>query len=590
MSAIFGIYGDAEPGELDGMSTRLTHLGSHSNIWSVKSGLYFGERFRKDGQEEGPSDGKTVIFDGVIDNVTDICELLGIKDSEKFDITELLFELYNKMGSNSFSYINGQFSVALWDNKKECLVLACDALGTRPLYYVESNGRYIFASEYKAILAISSVSAKPDVNVFQYLHLTKYIPPGTSCVAGIKGVAGGTFVEIYGNQVKINKYNNVAINITGKSDGEYTQSLQQCFLDAVDRQSQSFDKIGVSLSGGLDSLLLVAALKKVSPDKQLLTYTSGFDSTDENIIGALEVADYYNTSHHEIFLKPNELPRLISETLWHMEDPIGREEKIFYNITAREAAKSVDMLFAGHNADALFGGMPRHLVVSLATKVPFLKKPLEEFYDYTQLGIKPNTMVGSTLTNLYFKGKNFPPPNLIGSTFKPERTTFPSNMEPLNQLLRNSLCNGANANSAIEKIHAGYGINFNSPFLDSEFVKRSFEIPDRLKIKGKKQKYILRKIGEGIIPEAMQNRKKGLLRLQHDNKFCDVLDSLSSKYLTQDKIKSRRLFEAEYVRMVTKRNKNEVYSTDRIYRIWSLILTELWCQIFIDNRGLNSNC
>lgn len=587
MSAIFGIFGDADFSELNVMSQRLVHHGPIGGSWSLTSQLHFGLRSSLRQRSTFNPPDFPAVFVGEIGNVEEIAQVLSLRGLDPKDKARLVFELYRERGPEGFGLISGKFAVAIWDEQKQALILASDAWGTCPLFYTNDNGRYLFASEYKALLAIPSVKAEPQRDVLQYLHCTKYIPPGASCLAGVDAVAGGTWVELSWNGIKTHAYRKVAIDIQRRSDAEHAQVLQKSFLRAVGRQISAFDSVGVALSGGLDSALIVSAVKKVAPQKPLYTFCAGFDGNDPNIVGAAEVAEHFETVHQEIFLSAQELTSLIPETLWHMEDPIGREEKIFYYITAKEAVKkSVPILLAGHNADALFGGMPRHLVVKLASQLRFFRKSIEEFYRYTQVGMPPKSFLGQGMVSLYFKGADIKPPQIRGAGDLPDWKGLPlEEDQPLNTLLRDSLCNGPNANSAIERIHDAFGLDFNSPFLDSDFVTTAFQIPDRLKIRGTKQKYILRQAGIGLMPEHMIFRKKGLLRLKHDTLFCDMLDQLVQDFLSPASVKSRALFEQEYINQFKRRSRSDVYSTDQIYRLWSLILTEVWCRMFIDARG-----
>ena len=112
------------------------------------------------------------------------------------------------------------------------------------------------------------------------------------------------------------------------------------------------------------------------------------------------------------------------------------------------------------------------------------------------------------------------------------------------------------------------------------------QIPDRLKIKGWRQKHVLRQAGAGLSPDAILNRKKGLLRLKHDKAFCDVLDAMADDLLTPAAVADRGLFNAAYVEKIRRRPAAGVYSTDQLYRLWSVLLTEMWAKLFIDGDEL----
>ena len=586
MGAIFGVMGNSDTSDVEKLSERLEHRGDTCKIWSVSDKVRWGVRFfNKPNQEYGlPSE--PVLFDGFLDNRADLAHMVMGDKKPSISDADLIFRLYEKYGPEGLQYISGQFSVAIWDDKRSTLILSCDSWTSRPIYYTYNDGRYIFASEYKSLLAIDSVPALIDREAIQYIQCTKYVMPERCCIADVDVLTGGTWVELSDRDKKKFRYQNINLRIGKESDGELAESIRNCFIRSVRNQAEPFPEIGVSLSSGLDSTLLIAAVRKNFPERPLHAFTAGFSQDDAVFEDAGRVASIFNAQHHKIILSPGDLPELIPKALWHMEDPVGREEKLYYFAIAQAAAKYVPLLLAGHNADALFGGMPRHVVVNLVNRVPFLKTPLEEFYHFTQLGQPPKTLFGKALTTAYFRGTQTLPPAVIGAGEMPSGGSIVRNARhPLSEFLREVQLYASNANLTIEKIHAAHQVVFNSPFLDTDMVRTSFKIPDRLKIFGMKQKYILRRAFRGDMSAEMVGRKKGLLRLKHGKEFCDVIQGMTRKYLSAADVRKRNLFTPEYVVNICRRPKNGLYSTEQIYRIWSILLVEIWARIFIDARG-----
>jgi asparagine synthase (glutamine-hydrolysing) len=586
MGAIYGIFGESTLSEIDRMGERLVHRGAVGGAWSVSPKVNFGQRVEGPPDEAFTPPENPITFDGFIDNSVEIGSLIGRKTSVYSSDSDLIFELYQKRGPEGFCHISGQFALGIWDESKQSLILACDSWSTKSLYLTQAEGRYFFASEYKALLAIDSVSARPNREAIQYLQCTKYVIPGACCLADVHSLVSGTWIELSSSGISVYRYQNLKVDIPKRSDQEHVEAVRKNLIEAVRRQTQDFETIGVSLSGGLDSAVIVGAVKDVSPEKPLYTFTAGFGAGDRALEEAAEVVSHFRTLHHEVLLSIYDIPTLLPPTLWHMEEPIGGEEKIFYYITASEAAKHVPILLAGHNADALFGGMPRHLIVKLASIFPFLKNPLAEFYHYTQIGDLPRSILGKLLLVAYYKGRNILPPRVLDTNSMLQDSVFlRKSPQPLNELLKDAQLSGPNANSTIEKIHAACGVIFKSPFLDTDLVRSSFQIPDRLKILRLRQKYILRKAYVGLLPDNILNRKKGFLRLEHDKKFCDFLDGLAEDLLSPQAVTSRGLFEQDYVSRIRIRPRGGVYTTEQIYRLWSLLLVEVWCRLFIDGRG-----
>jgi asparagine synthase (glutamine-hydrolysing) len=271
--------------------------------------------------------------------------------------------------------------------------------------------------------------------------------------------------------------------------------------------------------------------------------------------------------------------------VWYLEDPAGREETAFLYVTSREAARYVDMLMAGYAADAFFGGMPRHLIAKAALQLPLARRPLQEFFAHSQAGLTPKTMLGRALVKLYHRDRSYPPPRIIGAAQLPEVDGLkPTGDQPFSEFLRRVLLRGA-AGQKVERLHACFGLAFNSPFMDNKVSDCAFEIPDRLKIRGRTQKYILRKAFEDILPSHILSRRKTLQKLKHDLAFSEVLDHLAEEFLPPGSVSSRGLFEAGYVERLLQRPAGSAYATERAYRIWTMVLTEVWCQLFLDRRG-----
>jgi asparagine synthase (glutamine-hydrolysing) len=586
MGAIFGIMGDGNPSELEPFADRLYHRGDDSICWSVSKNLHYGARFFRHGNNDYRIPSYPILFDGFIDNKAELLALLSDKTSEKIEDSELMYRLYEALGAAGLRHVCGQFCIAIWDNKKNKLILACDSWTSRPLYYTRSNGRYLFASEYKALLANDDVPAQPDREAIQYIQCTKYVMPTRCCVEGISALAGGTWVELSENGISIHRYQDLDIHITERSEKRHSTNIQRSLINSVGRQAEPYPIIGVSLSSGLDSTIIMAAVRENYPDRPIHAFTAGVVDDDAVFDDAGRVASHYNAQHHKVIFNPGELTELLPQVIWFMEDPVGREEKLFYYIIAREASKHVPVLLAGHNADALFGGMPRHKVVKLNNKLPWAKKALEDFYHFTQTGIQPKTLMGKILTTAYYRGTHLPPPLVANGGGLPDIASIARDAsEPLSEFLKEVQLYSANANLTIEKIHAAHNVIFNSPFLDTNFVRCSFEVPDHLKIHGMTQKYILRRAFDSLMPKEMVGRTKGLLRLEHSGEFCDVLQGLIEQFLSENAINRRNLFDSAYVKSVIKRKKNGLFTTEQIYRIWSMLLVEIWARIYIDARG-----
>jgi hypothetical protein len=226
--------------------------------------------------------------------------------------------------------------------------------------------------------------------------------------------------------------------------------------------------------------------------------------------------------------------------------------------------------------------MPRHMLIKLSASMPYLRGPLMEFYDYTQTGALPRTLLGTALVAIYFRGRHSAAARVFGDAgaLAGVRLHLAAS-EPLNNALLEALRHPTEV-AAIERLHARAGLRFGSVFHDTRVAQAAFEVPDRLKIRGRCRKYILRCAARGILPPSFISRPKGMIRITRDRRLRDVIGGLAADLLAPRVVRSRRLFHPEDVALLV-RNWHE--SHEQFYRIWTLLLVELWCRAFIDARG-----
>jgi asparagine synthase (glutamine-hydrolysing) len=586
MGAVYGIVGDADPAELEAVGRRLAHRGEVTAHWSPAATIHLGMSGSPTAVET-VRDG-VIAFDGAIDNRAELARLLKRQPEERLSATGdalLVLELYSALGEEGFQEIAGQFAFALWDGPSRRLLLARDRIGYAPLYFTTDRGRFVFASEYKALLAIAGVPARPNRDAIQAIHSTKWVQPGATCLDGIYPVAPGTWLSVEHPRIQTARFWNIPIQVLPRDEAGHAAGLRSVFLETLHRQTEPYQRIGISLSGGLDSAVMAAGARHVAPDKELHTFSAGYGPDDRELVNAAEVARVLGTHHHPLVLDPDDLPDLLPSMVWHMEEPIGREDIAYLYVAAREAAHHVELVLTGFGFDGLFAGLPRHRVADVALKVPPLAGPLREFYDYSVRGIQPKSIPGRALKTLYFRGKDFPAPEVIGAEPLTPLTGFGSGKDqPLSQFLRSGFLM-LPYQSVVERLYTAVGVRVNAHHTDPEFLRAAFSIPDRLKIKGRTQKYILRKACAGLLPESILGYGKSFNRLKHDLHLSAVLDQLADKLLAETTVSERGLFAPSYVSRLRQRPAGSPYSQERVYRLWSLLLTEIWSRIYLDQRG-----
>jgi asparagine synthase (glutamine-hydrolysing) len=585
VTAVFGLFGEGDLGEVRQMGARLAHRGPLQVTWSVNSRVHLGSRGRSRATQVS---GLPLAFSGFFDNRPELLAMLGIGADQAASITdaELFLALYRRYGEEGLGGIRGQFAVALWDATRQRLLLLCDPLATKLLYVARAGDRWAFATEYKSLLALGDVPARPDRNAIHHLHCTKQPYARGSLLEGVRPLLPGTCMELGGPEPVTRCYRPLQLRISQQPEAAQARGLRDRLLASAELQTRGRPELGLALSSGLDSAVTIGAIRHVAPDLRLHTFTAGFGSDDGGLVAAAEVARHFETIHHEVTLTPHDLPGLLPHVVWHMEDPIGREEMVFWYLISQEAARHVPMLLCGNLSDLLFAGMPRFIVPRAATSLPFLKSALEEFYNCTQSGRLPSSLLGRLLTKAYFHSMPLAPPRVLGVTEEVDLARFDlSHPEPLNKLLIDNLNGQPNPNAAYERLYANGGIDYNSPFYDLDVVDYAFTVPDRMKIQGREQKHILREAAKGLLPEAILRRPKDLLRLARDRRFSDALAAMAREYLAPHQVRERGLFAPGDIVRMTRRPRGGLYPEDQLYRLWTLLLTEIWSGIYLDHRG-----
>ena len=585
MGAVYGILGEAGSGESSALGTRLEHRGAESAEWSPVSGLRLGVRgvgAAVRSQRDGP-----IAFDGAIDNRHELAQRLGHPpgDVQPAGDGVLAAELWAAFGEEGLARIAGQFALALWDARGRRLVLARDRVGYAPLYFAVVGERLVFASEYKALLALDVIPARPNRAALQSIQNTKWVRPGVTCLEGIHPVAPGSFMEVEGGRMASRRYWDIPVRAADLDEAGHAARLRESFLETLRRQTEPYDRIGVSLSGGLDSAVVAAGVRAVAGSREVHTFSAGYGEDDKELVNAAAVAREVGTIHHPVVLDPDDLPGLLPWMVWHLEEPIGREDIAYLYLAAREASRFVDLIVTGFGFDGLFAGLPRHRLVDLSVKYPVVRGPLEEFFDYTFRSVEPRTPAGRALKKAYFRGREFPAPQILGTPPLAPYTGFPrGGDQPLTEFLKRGFL-VLPYQHPVERLYAGVGMRMNAQHTNPDFLATAFAIPDRLKIHGRTQKYILRRACEGLLPASILATGKSFNRLKHDTRMSETLDRLADDLLSPDTIAGRGLFDPAYVARLRRRQPGRPYSQERAYRLWSLLLTELWARQFLDQRG-----
>jgi asparagine synthase (glutamine-hydrolysing) len=586
VGALYGILGAADHSEMRALGERLAHRGREAAQWQPGRDLHLGIRGTRrivDVQEHGP-----VAFEGAIDNRGEIAHLLRRRDADAVGPAEdagLVFELIDSLGPEGLGRLAGQFAVAFWHGPERRLLLARDRIGYAPLYFTATGDRFAFASEYKALLALEGVVARPNRDALQVVHATGWASPGLTCLERIFPVAPGSCLEVRAAGISSRRYWDIAVRSAAGSESDHAARLRDSLLGALGRQVAGYGRVGISLSGGLDSALVAAGARGVAEGREIHTFSAGYGPDDHQLANAAQVARALGTRHHAVVLDPQDLGALLPWMVWHLEEPVGGEEAGYLFAATREAGRHVTLVLTGFGFDGLFGGLARHRLAQLALKYPALRAPLGELYDHAYRGVPPASLGGRALRAAYYRRRDVPSARVRGAAPLPPVPGFSrGGDQPLSELLRRDLL-ALPYQSSFERLYAGAGIRVGAPHTDPEFVETAFSIPDRLKTYRDQRKGILRKACAPLLAMPFSSELRSGDRAAHELRWSDALDGMAVELLSPGAVVDRELFEPAYVTQLLRRGRGQPYGPERSRRIWSLLLTEIWARSFLDRAG-----
>lgn len=586
MAAIFGILGPATRDELEAMGARLAHRGKHLEIREL-DGLGLG--LWSDEPQGGiiQSDPYCLAADLQIFNQPALQQTLGQQPPSD---GALALALHQRQGADGLAALNGEFALALWDNKVGQLTLSRDYVGCRPMFYTRlPSGRLAFASEYKALLALSEVAVQVDLEMVQFLQHYKQLPSHRTLFSAIHSLPPGSALVLdrHGATLQEQRFPTVPLQVEPLDLGQASRRVANTLLEVLEARIGQRQRLGIALSGGIDSMGLACACRRLRPDIEIHAFTAGHGPEDPEILTAAFVAEKIGAIHHPVIVTPTSLTENLPRVVWHLEDPIARSESVQFFQLGQAAGEHVDLLFSGAASDGIFAGMPRHKILYLMQLLPMLRHPLAEFYTLTQSGRLPRSLLGKLLDRLYFRGKLPAVPRVPGTDFQPPLVEFPARgPEFINEVLCASLQEAVSRWLAKEErtLRAG-GVNNTLPFLDRRVIEVGFTIPSALKIHRGKEKYVLRQALRSLVPDEVLNRPKFPMRMKYDQEFADKLDAMAQHYLSRERVEARGFFDWQDLQRLYRRPAGGGYSAEGAMRLWTVLATEIWAEHFVDRRG-----
>jgi asparagine synthase (glutamine-hydrolysing) len=276
--------------------------------------------------------------------------------------TEVLLALYERDGTNGFKRLSGMFAFALWDRTERRLVLVRDRFGIKPLFYTQQDGRVYFGSRIKALRKVASSVGEVDPAAVNAYFLRQYVGGEGTIFSGVKRVLPGQIVEIADSQVTTRYFHEPAPTPpTLRSTPTDRGTLEHALLSAMRRHLVSDVPIGLFLSGGIDSTLLLSLASEVGDEvPDTFTVDFGTDSSSTDAAYARLASDRFGSRHHEIHVGIDECLETLPEIIDHFDQPLADYACLPTLIMSRFARESLKVVLGGEGADEVFGGYRRY--------------------------------------------------------------------------------------------------------------------------------------------------------------------------------------------------------------------------------------
>lgn len=317
-----------------------------------------------------------------------IVERRGHKLKSRTD-SEVILHMYEEYDDKFVSHLNGMFAFGLWDSRKKRLIIARDRLGIKPLYYYFKNGKFIFASEIKAILTDSKVKREIDFPALNQYFSFFYIPAPKTIFKNIQKVMPGTILSLQNNQLKETRYWDLKIEEYAGSKNTYTTEgycinmIYELLEEAIKARMMSDVPLGAFLSGGVDSSAIVGIMSRLSSNP-IKTFSVGF-SEDERHYDELKyariVANLFNTDHREFIVKPD-IVKSLPSVIKHFDEPFANPTAVLMYLLSKETKKHVSVALSGTGGDEVFSGYTRYAGMKFAEYAQIVPHSFREAIRY----------------------------------------------------------------------------------------------------------------------------------------------------------------------------------------------------------------
>ena len=604
-------------GMLHRMNESIRHRGPDDEGIYVERGIGLGHRrlsiidVAGGHQPISNEDGTVwVLLNGEIYNFASLSKDLQVR-GHKFRTrsdTEAIVHLYEEYGDDCFRRLRGMFAIAIWDSRKNRLILARDRVGKKPLYYYVDGEKAIFASELKAILAANAIPVQMDSYAACDYFSFGYIPAPKTIYRNIRKVLPAHYLVVTPEGVAEKAYWHLSFaNVENRTEREWSEMLRDKLSEATRIRLMSEVPLGAFLSGGVDSSTVVALMSGVM-DRPVTTCSIGFPEESYNEAPyARQIATQFNTDHYEHIVRPDALA-IVDKLAWHYDEPFADSSAIPTYYVSQVARQHVTVALGGDGGDENFAGYRRYLFDhrenqlramlpagvrqamfqqlgryypglawaprifrAKATFQSLSRSPLEGYFNSISI-FRPDEKAALFTDEFRRQLGAYDSINVFRKHYDEADTTDTlSRIQYLDikTYLPDDIL------TKVDRASMAVSLELRAPILDHEFMEMVAAIPSRLKLYGDTGKYIFKKSFESMLPDNILYRRKQGFAVPLGQWLRRELKEVAYRAVIQaeDGILNRGYLEKLW-------KQHQAGTFDRSAYLWAVFMFRKWQQVF----------
>jgi asparagine synthase (glutamine-hydrolysing) len=506
--------------------------------------------------------------------------------------------------------LDGMFAFAVWDSRRERLVLGRDRLGKKPLYYWAGPGTFVFASEIKGVLAHPAVPRELDERALSAYLTFGYVPTPDTFYAGIRSLRPAHTLSLEpGGEPRLERYWQLELPSASAGDGSAGTALDMSLDEAAgeirDRLERAISRrliadvpLGAFLSGGIDSSAIVALMAGVM-GQPVKTFAVGFEDRDgfDERPYAREVAKRFGTEHHEEVVHPDAI-ELVERLVWHHDQPFGDSSAIPTFLLSEVTRKHVTVALSGDGGDELFAGYERFAAGLAVNRLAHLPTPVLDAGERLLTALPADSLGGRTarlqrfaeavhdgMPGAYRRWVSYVPPErrdrLLDAPDDHAHDEYAdlwgasAGAETLDRLLALNLETYLLDDLLVktDRMSMAHGLEVRSPFLDVQLLEFATRLPPEVKVRGLSLKRVLKRSVADLLPKEILSRPKHGFGVPLDRWFREELASYTAGVLGAGARVRRRLNGGELDRIL---DEHAARAADHGHALWTLLTLELF--------------